>query len=104
MADHSRLIYADQTAMRLNQNCEPWKVRSDNPRKTFDEWLDEQAGGVPVEAIARNAYVFASQYHAATLRRIGWLDQKGRVWLETPAGIDFDGGSLTPLLVDARED
>jgi hypothetical protein len=39
----------------------------------------------------------------ATLRRVGWLDQKGRVWTETPATYDFDGGSLIPLLVDPGE-
>jgi hypothetical protein len=41
---------------------------------------------------------------AATLRRIGWLDQKGRVWTEVPPPAGFDGGSLTPLLIDARGD
>jgi hypothetical protein len=40
----------------------------------------------------------------ARLRRVGWLDQKGRVWTETPPMAQFDGGSLTPLLIDARED
>lgn len=39
----------------------------------------------------------------ARLRRIGWLDQKGRVWLTMPSGIEFDGGSLTPLLIDPGE-
>jgi hypothetical protein len=34
------------------------------------------------------------------LRRIGWLDQKGRVWTEIPPQDGFDGGSLTPLLVN----
>jgi hypothetical protein len=38
----------------------------------------------------------------ATLRRVGWLDQKGRVWTKIPPSADFDGGSLTPLLIDAR--
>lgn len=40
--------------------------------------------------------------HFATLRRVGWLDQKGRVWTKAPPSADFDGGSLTPLLIDAR--
>lgn len=40
----------------------------------------------------------------AMLRRVGWLDQKGRVWLKVPPGAGFDGGSLTPLLIDARDD
>lgn len=35
------------------------------------------------------------------LRQIGWLDQKGRVWLAPPPSAEFDGGSLTPLLIDA---
>ena len=35
-----------------------------------------------------------------TLRRIGWLDQKGRVYTETPPQDGFDGGSLTPLLIN----
>jgi len=57
--------------------------------------------------------VRADVYHAdegtcsyedhATLRRVGWLDQKGRVWTYVPSSLDFDGGSLTPLLIDARQ-
>jgi len=34
------------------------------------------------------------------LRRVGWLDQKGRVWTVVPAIHEFDGGSLTPLLIN----
>ena len=34
------------------------------------------------------------------LRRIGWIDQKGRVYKETPTQAGFDGGSLTPLLIN----
>lgn len=36
------------------------------------------------------------------LRRIGWLDQKGRVWVDVSYSEyleNFDGGSLTPLLI-----
>lgn len=35
-----------------------------------------------------------------TLRRIGWIDQKGRIWKEAPHPDGFDGGSLTPLLIN----
>lgn len=35
-----------------------------------------------------------------SLRKIGWLDQKGRVWKEAPFTVGFDGGSLTPLLIN----
>ena len=33
------------------------------------------------------------------MRRVGWLDQKGRVWTEIPPSASFDGGSLDPLLI-----
>jgi hypothetical protein len=44
---------------------------------------------------------------AATLRRIGWLDQRGRVWQEVPPGAKAEEmrcGSFTPLLIDVRGD
>jgi hypothetical protein len=34
------------------------------------------------------------------MRRIGWIDQKGRIWKEAPHPDSFDGGSLTPLLIN----
>lgn len=34
------------------------------------------------------------------LRQIGWLDQKGRVYISPPPQDGFDGGSLTPLLIN----
>lgn len=64
-----------QTDMKLHEG-EDWKVFADH------------AGDEP------NFF--------ATLRRVGWLDQKGRVWTKIPPSADFDGGSLTPLLIDAR--
>lgn len=72
-----------ETGMRLHSG-EDWKVHGDP--------LYDDDGNV------------AGRWHQATLRRVGWLDQKGRVWLETPPGAQFDGGSLTPLLIDSRED
>jgi hypothetical protein len=38
------------------------------------------------------------------MRQVGWLDQRGRVWLETPPVAGFDGGSLTPLLIQLSYD
>lgn len=38
------------------------------------------------------------------MRKVGWLDQRGRVWLEVPPMADFDGGSLTPLLIQLSYD
>lgn len=67
------------TNLAVSQNCESWPVPADYP-----------------ETMLRS-------HHWATLRRIGWLDQKGRVWTRVPATADFDGGSLTPLLVDVRD-
>jgi hypothetical protein len=37
------------------------------------------------------------------VRRVGWLDQKGRVWTEIPPISEFDGGSLTPLLIQLED-
>ncbi len=37
------------------------------------------------------------------LRRIGWIDQKGRVYIELPPQGSFDGGSLHALLIDPRD-
>lgn len=71
-----------QTPLSLNRNCEDWPVIAD----------PDLVDGYPMRSTKR-----------ATLRRIGWLDQKGRVWLATPPTAEFDGGSLTPLLIDARE-
>ena len=42
----------------------------------------------------------------ATLRRIGWLDQRGRAWKQIPPGAvaeEMRCGSFTPLLIDARD-
>lgn len=36
-------------------------------------------------------------------RRVGWLDQKGRIYLDDPPAANFDGGGLTPLLVPVDE-
>lgn len=75
-----------QTDMKLHEG-ENWKVPSD-PVWGLDE--NDMAA-----VICREDY--------ATLRRVGWLDQKGRVWTAIPPPGEFDGGSLTPLLIDARD-
>jgi hypothetical protein len=82
-----------QTGMALHAG-EPWDVPADS---FYDDDLD-------VRACTRLVTVKGAQVPAARLRRVGWLDQKGRVWLATPPAAQFDGGSLTPLLIDARED
>ena len=77
------------TMLRASRNCEDWPVPADVWDRGEDgKWM-RLAGhnGLPV----------------ATMRRIGWLDQKGRVWVKMPSSLTFDGGSLTPLLIDARE-
>jgi hypothetical protein len=39
------------------------------------------------------------------VRQVGWLDQKGRVWIigAISFGTEFDGGSLTPLLIQDED-
>ncbi len=98
-----------QTDMKAYEG-EPWKVVVD-PRSieyTFTHWEVERQKRTGVHPTAvkdlelmEQAWDAACQ-HFATLRRVGWLDQKGRVWTKIPPSADFDGGSLTPLLIDAR--
>ena len=75
-----------QTAMRLHVG-EDWPKVADTWDRGDTAWLRIDDQGRPV----------------CTLRRVGWLDQKGRVWTEIPPQAGFDGGSLTPLLIDARD-
>ncbi|HEY2638926.1 MAG TPA: hypothetical protein VGI66_03455 [Streptosporangiaceae bacterium] len=98
------------TGLKLNDNCESCKVPSDHSHSLlFEDWV--KTLGVPLDAMDQStlkamemAWQASITHHTATLRRIGWLDQKGRVWTELPASPDFDGGSLTPLLIDVRGD
>jgi hypothetical protein len=104
-------IFGEETSLRANANCEDWKVPSDHSSgHLFEEWELERQRTSPVRPttakdldLMEQAWKASITHHTATLRRIGWIDQKGRVWLEVPATADFDGGSLTPLLVDVRE-
>lgn len=92
------------TGMRLSE-AEDWKVPSDHRGASFEEWWNSyEHNHAGYGAVALDAWRASITHHTATLRRVGWLDQKGRVWTEVPAGPDFDGGSLTPLLVDVRGD
>ncbi len=77
------------TGLRLHRG-EPWPVVADY-RDTEDgfQYRVDDAGKV----IAR-------------LRRIGWLDQRGRVWLHLPStakAANLGCGSFTPLLIDPGE-
>lgn len=98
---------------------EDWMVPCDRGGIAFDDWMvtvpldigDIALDGSAVtltrsqlERLLERAWEASRQRHTARLRRTGWLDQKGRVWTEVPATRGFDGGSLTPLLIDARED
>lgn len=112
MGDRTQLISGHRTRMRAS-NGENWPVPCDRPLgdadlkdlSGFEEWFrDHQFIGKSVRECMEMAWLASRQVHKATLRRTGWLDQKGRVWTETPSTADFDGGSLTPLLIDARED
>lgn len=82
------------TNLRCSEG-EPWDVPADTkPDDVMDipmvcRFVPNRAGG---------------QTPAARLTRIGWLDQRGRVWTKIPATADApDAGSFTPLLVDNRE-
>lgn len=85
-----------QTGLKLHEG-EPWDVlpdlhvsgADDEPELDYTHTAEHVPSGLKVPV--------------ARLRRIGWLDQKGRVWTRVPSGADFDGGSLTPLLIDPGE-
>lgn len=99
------------TGLRINQNCDDnWKVPTDRGSKTFEEWVQEdqkKREKIPTAMkdfeLMEDAWRESRRTHCATLRRIGWIDQKGRVWTDIPPSSMFDGGSLTPLLIDVRE-
>lgn len=88
VADAAQMAAAEpwHTGLSLNGNCEPWPVPADSRLEGFHE----------------DSVLKVTADHA-TLRRIGWLDQKGRVWLAVPPSVTFGAGSLTPLLIDAGE-
>lgn len=79
-------VLGTPTNLSVNRACEAWRVPADSTLEPFRE----------------DAAIQVWKEHA-TLRRIGWIDQKGRVWTGVPSMLGFDGGSLTPLLIDARE-
>lgn len=80
-----------RTGLRLAQNCEDWDVFPDT-RPELDATV-----------FARFAHHrIAGEMPVARLRRIGWLDQMGRVWLRS-RDWDGKGGSITPLLIDPGE-
>lgn len=78
----------DPTGLRASRG-EDWPVKTDAERRRKD--------------LGAGTHCTPESEQQATLRRIGWLDQRGRVWLHTPPSAEFDGGSLTPLLIDVRD-
>jgi hypothetical protein len=85
-----------RTGLSLAQNCEAWDVFPDLRPPEYPDFE-----GIP--AFARTAaHRTGADLPVARLRRIGWLDQLGRVWLRS-AHWDGKGGSLTPLLIDPGE-
>lgn len=85
---------------------EDWAVPCNAPPKPgFDDWFeslsDKAKAGVSY-GLCKVAWMDSRKRHTASLRRIGWLDRRGRVWLEPPAGAPK--AEFTPLLIDARED
>lgn len=103
----------NSTFLRINGDKveDNWKVPSDHSSgRLFEDWeLERQKTSSVLPTTAKDldlmeqAWRASITHHCASLRRIGWIDQKGRVWLEVPPSATFDGGSLTPLLVDVRE-
>lgn len=95
-----------ETGLNQARNCEDWPVLCDRPGDgTFNDWVADKHNNYTSDQLKAMdlAWAASRQHHSAKLRRIGWLDQKGRVYLHVPPSAEFDGGSLTPLLIDARD-
>jgi hypothetical protein len=82
------------TGLRLHEG-EPWDVFPDTRPDPDDADLTEYARTARHRSRLR--------LPVARLRRVGWIDQKGRVYTTIPPQAGFDGGSLTPLLIDPGE-
>lgn len=83
------------TDLRLHEG-EPWDVLPDMKMSGNDD--------DPLPVYARlGPHRSGCNVPVARLRRIGWVDQKGRVYTMCPPQAGFDGGSLTPLLIDPGE-
>jgi len=82
------------TGLSLAQNAEDWNVPADTR-------LDNDGNRITT----RTALVSGAPVPVARLRRIGWLDQRGQVWLRSSDWIAAGGpnGSITPLLIDPGE-
>jgi hypothetical protein len=87
------------TGLSQALNCEDWPVFPDV--RPADPERGEPEGVAMFTRFGR--YRTGQQFPLARLRRIGWLDQKGRVYTAMPPQAGFDGGSLTPLLIDPGE-
>jgi len=82
------------TGLALSLNCEPQDV-----------FPDTQLGAGendPPHFARLKLHRSGLTAPVARLRRIGWLDQLGRVWLRL-ADWDGKGGSISPLLIDPGE-
>lgn len=84
------------TGLRLHEG-EPRDVFPDLKQPEYPDFE-----GIP--AFARTApHRGGADVPVARLRRIGWVDQRGRVYTACPPSETFNGGSLTPLLIDPGE-
>lgn len=86
------------TGLALSLNCEDWPVFPDT--RPGDAERNETDGLTYFARLGRHRS--GVQLPLARLRRIGWLDQLGRVWLRA-SDWDGNGGSITPLLIDPGE-
>ena len=84
------------TGLRLNDG-EPWDVFPDTRP------ADGHDIAIPTRIERdRNGHLLP----VARLRRVGWLDQRGRVWTKIPDGATARSmrcGSFSPLLIDPGE-
>lgn len=85
-----------RTGLSLAQNCEDWDVLPDLK-------YDEATEGFVYARTAMSRH--GTKVPVARLRLIGWLDQRGQIWLRSSDWTKAGGpnGSITPLLIDPGE-
>lgn len=65
-----------------------------------EDWETTAHAAIPVTSSIKVCQDHEAFECTITLRRIGWIDQRGRIWREAPHPDGFDGGGLTPLLIN----
>lgn len=90
--------FSGKVTKTVNVSGNPARPGTPTELRTFagENWKTAAHGQTAMDLHCEHDVEMAT----VTLRRIGWVDQKGRVYVSPPPQADFDGGSLTALLIN----